>query len=112
MIWREATCHFLRSELFVGLNLQVTRIGFSLPSGAGITYVDQTTFKSVWIRGNQLNKARLPADTLFEFKIQSIARVDSCSTFIRGIGCVEKEPILSFYQYIDCSLFCLQSKAI
>ncbi|MEC8043421.1 MAG: recombination mediator RecR [Verrucomicrobiota bacterium] len=42
----EATCHFLRSELFVGLNLQVTRIGFGLPSGAGITYADQTTLKS------------------------------------------------------------------
>ena len=42
----EATCHFLRSELLVGLNLQVTRIGFGLPSGAGITYADQTTLKS------------------------------------------------------------------
>ena len=59
MIWRgEATCHFLRSELLVGLNLQVTRIGFGLPSGAGITYADQTTLKVLWIQGNQLNKAR------------------------------------------------------
>lgn len=42
----EATCHYLNEEIFGGLNLQITRIGFGLPSGGGITYADEVTLRS------------------------------------------------------------------
>jgi recombination protein RecR len=42
----EATCHYLKNEIFKNENLQVTRIGFGLPSGGGITYADQNTLES------------------------------------------------------------------
>jgi len=42
----EATCHYLNQEIFDGLNLQVTRIGFGLPSGGGVTYADEITLRS------------------------------------------------------------------
>ena len=42
----EATCHYLNQEIFDGHELQVTRIGFGLPSGGGVTYADEITLKS------------------------------------------------------------------
>ena len=42
----EATCHYLKNEIFKNENLKDTRIGFGLPSGGGITYADQNTLES------------------------------------------------------------------
>jgi recombination protein RecR len=42
----EATCHYLQHELFAGRTLAVTRIGFGLPSGGGITFADAGTVRS------------------------------------------------------------------
>jgi recombination protein RecR len=42
----EATCHYLNQEVFKGLELKVSRIGFGLPSGGGLTYADEITLKS------------------------------------------------------------------
>jgi len=42
----EATCHFLQEEIFNGLDLSVSRIGFGLPSGGGLPFADATTLKS------------------------------------------------------------------
>ncbi len=42
----EATCHYLNQEIFHGHDLQVTRIGFGLPSGGGVTYADEITLRS------------------------------------------------------------------
>ena len=39
----EATCHYLRSEVIKDPEIRVTRIGFGLPSGGGITYADEHT---------------------------------------------------------------------
>ncbi len=44
----EATCHYITEELLRGLEHppRVSRIGFGLPSGGGVTYADATTLKS------------------------------------------------------------------
>lgn len=42
----EATCYYLRQEIFADLDLKVSRIGFGLPSGGGLTYADEVTLKS------------------------------------------------------------------
>jgi len=43
----EATCHYLTSHLPPEAGeLQVTRIGFGLPSGGGVLYADSVTLKS------------------------------------------------------------------
>jgi recombination protein RecR len=42
----EATCHYLTEHLPVGGAVQVTRIGFGLPSGGGVLYADSVTLKS------------------------------------------------------------------
>ena len=39
----EATCHYIRSEVIKDSNIRVSRIGFGLPSGAGVTYADEQT---------------------------------------------------------------------
>lgn len=41
----EATCHYL-SGLLTARGVQVTRIGFGLPSGGGVLYADAVTLKS------------------------------------------------------------------
>ncbi len=41
----EATCHYLTQHLGA-VNVKVTRIGFGLPSGAGVLYADSVTLKS------------------------------------------------------------------
>ena len=42
----EATCHYLTQHLPSGGTVQVTRIGFGLPSGGGVLYADSVTLKS------------------------------------------------------------------
>lgn len=42
----EATCNYLKQEIFADISLKVTRIGFGLPSGAVLTYADETTLKN------------------------------------------------------------------
>ena len=42
----EATCHYLKNEVLKDENLKVTRIGFGLPSGGGITYADENTLQN------------------------------------------------------------------
>ena len=42
----EATCNYLKNEVFLSENLKVTRIGFGLPSGGGVTYADQNTLEN------------------------------------------------------------------
>ncbi len=42
----QATCHYIQEEI-VGLRpIKVTRIGFGLPSGGGVTYADSVTLRS------------------------------------------------------------------
>ena len=44
MTWKaKPTCHYLRSEVIKDPEIRVTRIGFGLPSGGGITYADEHT---------------------------------------------------------------------
>ena len=42
----EATCHYLTEHLPADAGIQVTRIGFGLPSGGGVLYADSVTLKS------------------------------------------------------------------
>ncbi|MEM9227017.1 MAG: recombination mediator RecR [Verrucomicrobiota bacterium] len=43
----EATCHYIQDELLAGRdNIKLSRIGFGLPSGGGITYADSATLRS------------------------------------------------------------------
>ena len=42
----EATCHYLTEHLPAGAGINVTRIGFGLPSGGGVLYADSVTLKS------------------------------------------------------------------
>lgn len=44
----EATCHYIQEALVApsGREVRVTRIGFGLPSGGGVTYADAVTLKS------------------------------------------------------------------
>lgn len=41
----EATCHYL-TDLLAPQNVETTRIGFGLPSGASVLYADSVTLKS------------------------------------------------------------------
>ena len=42
----EATCHYIQDQIAAGTSLRVSRIGFGLPSGAGLGYADATTLRS------------------------------------------------------------------
>jgi recombination protein RecR len=42
----EATCHFLQESLTHDRPVKVTRIGFGIPSGGGVTYADSVTLRS------------------------------------------------------------------
>jgi recombination protein RecR len=42
----EATCHYLQENLPPGREVRVTRIGFGIPSGGGVTYADSVTLRS------------------------------------------------------------------
>jgi len=42
----EATCHYIQQTLLGDSDVQVTRIGFGIPSGSGVTYADPVTLRS------------------------------------------------------------------
>ncbi|MDP0501572.1 MAG: recombination mediator RecR [Verrucomicrobiota bacterium JB022] len=42
----EATCHYLQEEILDPAGVKVTRIGFGLPSGGGVTMADASTLRS------------------------------------------------------------------
>ena len=42
----EATCHYLQDAVLANRDLEISRIGFGLPSGGGITFADANTVKS------------------------------------------------------------------
>jgi recombination protein RecR len=42
----QATCHFIQEELVQARPIKVSRIGFGLPSGGGVTYADSVTLRS------------------------------------------------------------------
>jgi len=42
----QATCHYIQEELIREQAIKVTRIGFGLPSGGGVTYADSVTLRS------------------------------------------------------------------
>lgn len=42
----QATCHYIQEELVGDRAIEVTRIGFGLPSGGGVTYADSVTLRS------------------------------------------------------------------
>ncbi|MEO0510397.1 MAG: recombination mediator RecR [Verrucomicrobiota bacterium] len=42
----QATCHYIQEELVGDRPIEVTRIGFGLPSGGGVTYADSVTLRS------------------------------------------------------------------
>ncbi len=42
----EATCHYLTEQLPKEREIEVSRIGFGLPSGGGVLYADSVTLKS------------------------------------------------------------------
>lgn len=42
----QATCHYIQEEIVGQRPIKVTRIGFGLPSGGGVTYADSVTLKS------------------------------------------------------------------
>ena len=42
----QATCHYIQEEIFGQRLIKITRIGFGLPSGGGVTYADAVTLRS------------------------------------------------------------------
>jgi recombination protein RecR len=42
----QATCHYIQEELVQNRPIKVSRIGFGLPSGGGVTYADSVTLRS------------------------------------------------------------------
>lgn len=42
----EATCHYIQEEIVGNKEVQVSRIGFGLPSGGGLSFADSATLKS------------------------------------------------------------------
>ena len=42
----QATCHYIQEEIVGTRPIKVSRIGFGLPSGGGVTYADSTTLRS------------------------------------------------------------------
>ena len=42
----QATCHYIQEEIVGQRPTKVTRIGFGLPSGGGVTYADSVTLRS------------------------------------------------------------------
>ena len=44
----EATCHYIQDVVAASSNVSVSRIGFGLPSGGGVTYADSATLRSAF----------------------------------------------------------------
>lgn len=42
----QATCHYIQEELIKNCEVEISRIGFGLPSGGGVTYADSVTLRS------------------------------------------------------------------
>ncbi|MGJ8650062.1 MAG: recombination mediator RecR [Opitutaceae bacterium] len=42
----QATCHYIQEEIIGSRPIKITRIGFGLPSGGGVTYADSVTLRS------------------------------------------------------------------
>ena len=42
----EATCHYIQEEIVGNQDIKVSRIGFGLPSGGGVTFADEMTLKN------------------------------------------------------------------
>jgi recombination protein RecR len=42
----QATCHYIQEELVQDRPITISRIGFGLPSGGGVTYADSVTLRS------------------------------------------------------------------
>lgn len=42
----QATCHYIQEELVGERRIKMSRIGFGLPSGGGVTYADSVTLRS------------------------------------------------------------------
>ena len=42
----EATCHYIQDEIVGKLDVKVSRIGFGLPSGGGVTFADEMTLRN------------------------------------------------------------------
>lgn len=42
----QATCHYIQEELVQDRPIKVSRIGFGLPSGGGVTFADSVTLRS------------------------------------------------------------------
>ena len=42
----EATCHFIQQTVLADTGVSVSRIGFGIPSGSGVTYADPVTLRS------------------------------------------------------------------
>ncbi|MEM7789994.1 MAG: recombination mediator RecR [Verrucomicrobiota bacterium] len=42
----QATCHYIQKEIVGERPIKVSRIGFGLPSGGGVTYADSVTLKN------------------------------------------------------------------
>ena len=66
MISRQATCHFIQEELIEDRPIKVTRIGFGLPSGGGVTYADSVTLRSA------LKNRRTRIVSMIQFSILGI----------------------------------------
>lgn len=42
----QATCHYIQEEIVSTSGVEISRIGFGLPSGGGVTYADSVTLRS------------------------------------------------------------------
>jgi recombination protein RecR len=42
----EATCNYIQDEIVGSEKIKVSRIGFGLPSGGGVTFADEMTLKN------------------------------------------------------------------
>ena len=53
----EATCYYIQEEVIGNHEVKVSRIGFGLPSGGGVTFADEMTLKSAIDSRRALDKS-------------------------------------------------------
>ena len=53
----EATCYYIQEEVIGHHEVKVSRIGFGLPSGGGVTFADEMTLKSAIDSRRALDKS-------------------------------------------------------